>query len=147
MDLVIRKACEEDIDSIMEIELESFTTPWSREAFLKEINENKLAYYLVAIINNQIVGYAGMWLIVDESHITNVGVKRKYRGVGAGSKLLEGLIQICKIKEIGNMTLEVRKSNDVAKNLYEKYGFLEYGIRPRYYEDTGEDALIMWKKI
>lgn len=147
MDVVIRKACEEDIDSIMEIELESFTTPWSREAFLKEINENKLAYYLVAIINNQIVGYAGMWLIVDESHITNVGVKSKYRGVGAGSKLLEGLIQICKIKEIENMTLEVRKSNDVAKNLYEKYGFLEYGIRPKYYEDTGEDALIMWKKI
>lgn len=147
MDIIIRKACEEDIDSIMEIEVESFTSPWSREAFLKEINENKLAYYLIAKIGREIVGYAGMWLILDEAHITNIGVKNKYRGLGAGNSLLEGLVQVCKIKEIEAMTLEVRKSNDIAKNLYKKFGFLEYGIRPRYYEDTGEDAIIMWKKI
>ncbi len=145
MDLLIRGIVEDDIDEIVEIEKECFPTPWSRDAFLTEIRENKLAKYLVVEIDGEVAGYGGMWLILNEGHITNIAVREKYRGLGIGNRILEGLIYYCASKNIQNMTLEVRKSNIVAQNLYKKYKFVEYGVRPRYYADNNEDALIMWR--
>lgn len=136
-----------DLDQIMVIELESFTTPWTKESFRVEIQENGLAKYFIAEIDGKVVGYGGIWLILDEGHITNVAVGKDYRGLGVGNKLVEALILYCKEKKITNMTLEVRESNLVAQNLYKKYGFLEYGIRPNYYADDHEDAVIMWKVV
>ena len=138
---------ESDLDSIMDIESQAFSPPWSRKAFLLEITNNLLAKYIVAEIDGHIVGYGGVWIIVDEGHITNIAVGQKYRGKGIGSKLLEGLIQICRDRNVTAMTLEVRESNKVAQNLYKKYGFKEYGTRKGYYQDNNEDAIIMWKEI
>ncbi|NMM65388.1 ribosomal protein S18-alanine N-acetyltransferase [Clostridium sp. P21] len=135
---------QEHIDSVLTIDSLSFPTPWSRSSFENEVTTNKFARYVVAKKENVIIGYAGMWLILDEGHITNIAVHPEYRGIGAGNLLLEALIEICRIECAHNMTLEVRKSNIVAQNLYKKYGFLEEGLRKGYYADNKEDALIMW---
>ena len=145
MDIVIRKMVEDDIDEIIEIEKECFPRPWSRDAFLTEIRENNLAVYLVAELDGRVVGYGGMWLVLNEGHITNIAVKKDYRGFGVGDNILQSLIYYCASKNVHNMTLEVRKSNIIAQNLYKKYKFVEFGLRPRYYSDNNEDALIMWR--
>jgi ribosomal-protein-alanine N-acetyltransferase len=92
----------------------------------------------------QIVGYGGLWLNVDEGHITTIAVAPEYRGRGIGELLLNGLIDQALALNTDMMTLEVRVSNIVAQQLYLKYGFRASGTRPRYYTDNGEDALIMW---
>ncbi|MDR7869416.1 MAG: ribosomal protein S18-alanine N-acetyltransferase [Tissierellaceae bacterium] len=145
MDINIRGIVEDDIDQIVEIEKECFPTPWSKDAFLTEVRENKLAKYVVVEIDGKVVGYGGMWLILNEGHITNIAVKNEYRGLGIGNRIMESLIYYCTSKNIQSMTLEVRKSNIVAQNLYKKYKFVEYGVRPRYYADNNEDAIIMWR--
>lgn len=147
MKIAIRRMEKEDLDRIMEIEIEAFTTPWPKNSFLLEITKNQLARYIVAEIEGLVVGYGGIWLVLDEGHITNIAVDKKYRGLGVGKKLIEGLIDLCKDGGITAMTLEVRKSNIIAQNLYKSYGFVEAGIRPNYYADDNEDAIIMWKKI
>jgi len=146
-EVVLRQMTLEDVDGVLAIEKASFTTPWSRGAFIKEVTENKLAYYTVAELEGEIAGYAGVWLIVDEGHITNIAVAPKYRGRNLGKKILEKLIQELKNRKILRVTLEVRASNDVAINLYKSYGFIVLGRRPGYYTDNGEDALIMWKDL
>ncbi len=147
MDVILREMVIEDLDDIMEIEKYAFTTPWSRKAFEQEIVENLLAKYIVAEMDGRVVGYAGIWLIIDEGHITNIAVAKDSRGQGIGKYLMMGLIEFCRKSKINNMTLEVRKSNIVAQNLYKKYGFMDCGIRPNYYADDHEDAVIMWKTI
>lgn len=147
MDITIRRMEEEDLDRIMEIEKDAFTTPWAKESFLLEITKNQLARYIVAEMDNLVVGYGGIWLILDEGHITNIAVDSKYRKIGAGKAIVEGLIYLCTKERIAAMTLEVRESNIAAQNLYKKYGFVESGIRPKYYQDDNEDAIIMWKKL
>ncbi|WP_353093029.1 ribosomal protein S18-alanine N-acetyltransferase [Tissierella praeacuta] len=147
MDIIIRKMEEKDLDRIMEIEKDAFTTPWSKEAFLLEITKNQLARYMVAEVDNIVVGYGGIWLILDEGHITNIAVESKYRKIGAGKAIVEALIYLCEEQRISAMTLEVRESNIVAQSLYKKYDFVESGIRPNYYADDNEDAIIMWKKL
>lgn len=147
MDILVRKMEEKDLDRIMEIEQDCFTTPWSREAFLLEITKNELARYIVAETDGIVAGYGGIWMIVGEGHITNIGVESKYRRLGVGNKILEGLIEASRDTEVMSMTLEVRESNIAAQNLYKKYGFVDYGKRPNYYSDDNEDAIIMWKKF
>ncbi len=147
MDISIRKMEEKDLERIMEIENQAFTTPWPKEAFLLEITKNQLARYLVAEVENMVVGYGGIWLILDEGHVTNIAVDSRYREKGIGKKLVEGLISLCSEEKIMAMTLEVRASNIAAQNLYKKYGFTESGIRPNYYADDKEDAIIMWKSL
>jgi len=145
--VLIKPMSEEDIDGVLNIEEKSFTTPWSREAFIMEVKKNNLAKYVVAEANGRIVGYGGMWLIIDEGHITNIAVDPEYRGKGIGNLILDGLVNICKEKGIERITLEVRRSNTVAQGLYRKYGFDDCGIRPGYYTDNKEDAVIMWKEM
>ena len=145
MGIIIRDMEEKDIEEILKIEKQSFATPWSRDAFLIELNENKLSRYVIAEVDGRIIGYGGIWLILNEGHITNIAVLKDHRGKGIGNKILEGLIWYCIKENIDSMTLEVRKSNIVAQNLYRKYGFIDSGIRPNYYTDDKEDAIIMWR--
>lgn len=135
----------EDIDEVVEIENTCFHIPWTKKTFEKELTENEIAIYIVAKQNNKTVGYAGMWHIVDEGHINNIAVLPENRNCGIGSELIQNLIQIAKSKDIKAITLEVRIGNLTAQKLYTKFGFKVEGIRKRYYTDTGEDAIIMWK--
>lgn len=134
-----------NIDDVIVIENLSFKTPWTYDAFLAELTENKCARYKVLMIGNKVVAYGGMWILLDEAHITNIAVHPEYRGIGLGNAILEQLIIEAKQNNISAMTLEVRMSNTTAINLYKKYGFIEEAVRKKYYQDTGEDAIIMWK--
>lgn len=144
--IVIEKMTIDDIDNVLEVEKDSFSVPWSRESFLREIIENKnIALYLVAKIENKAVGYIGVWRILDEGHITNVAVHSDYRNMGIGGMLVSKLLSLCKeIDGISSFTLEVRKSNLIAQKLYRKFGFNDAGVRKGYYQDNNEDAIIMW---
>lgn len=144
--VIVIKMSIEHLDDVMTVENASFRIPWSREAFTEEINHNPAARYYVVEVNKHIVGYAGLWKVLDEGHITNIAVHPEFRGQGIGSLLLEALLYLAKQEEIVSMTLEVRKSNLVAQGLYTKYGFSKEGIRKAYYADNKEDAVIMWKR-
>ncbi|EIW19972.1 MULTISPECIES: ribosomal protein S18-alanine N-acetyltransferase [Pelosinus] len=141
--MMVRRMNTLDIDGVLAVEQQSFTTPWSREGFVNEMN-NELSYYLVMVEAGKIIGYAGMWLIVDEAHVTNVAVLPAYRGKKLGEKLMSALLEHAKNRGAVRMTLEVRASNTVAQGLYSKFGFTSQGRRRNYYTDTKEDALIMW---
>lgn len=143
----IRKMELKDIGQVLFIEKVSFATPWSNDAFEKELRENKLARYIVAEIDKKVVGYGGIWLILDEGHITNIAVHNDYRGYGIGHRLVDGLVDVCYELNIARMTLEVREFNTPARNLYNNHGFIDMGKRPGYYADNNEDAIIMWKEL
>lgn len=137
----------DDLEYVLEIEQNSFSIPWSRESFISELTKNKLAKYIVARIDNVIVGYAGIWQILDEGHITNIAVCMEQRRKKIGSKMVEGLINLANNIGINSLTLEVRESNISAQALYKKFGFEISGVRKKYYSDNGENALIMWKVV
>lgn len=141
----ICKACKDDVDSIFLISTLSFPVSWSRDSIKQEVTQNPNAFYLTAKINNIVIGYGGIWKICDEAHLMNIAVHPEYRGIGTGEKILEALIDLCKIKNMNDMTLEVRFSNIPAQNLYKKFGFIQEGMRKHYYSNNNEDALIMWK--
>ena len=143
MEFEIRPMRMEDIDDIMEVEHHSFTIPWSRASFVQELTENKCARYLVLSDGGKVWGYAGMWLVLDEGHITNVAIHPDKRGLGLGERLMRALVQLAADTGLDWMTLEVRRSNITAQNLYHKVGFIDVGYRKRYYSDNQEDALIM----
>jgi ribosomal-protein-alanine N-acetyltransferase len=131
------------IDRVYEIELDCFSTPWSRKSFRDEL-ANPTALYLIAVDGEEVLGYAGMWHVINEGHITNVAVRHGNRRQGVGEKLIRGLVGLALKKEMIGLTLEVSMSNAGAQKLYSKLGFKPEGIRKRYY-DTGDDAIIMWK--
>ncbi|MBA2876957.1 ribosomal protein S18-alanine N-acetyltransferase [Thermaerobacillus caldiproteolyticus] len=136
-----------DIDEVVYVEKASFTLPWSREAFYNELVHNQYAKYIVMEYNHRIIGYCGMWVVIDEAHITNVAVLPEYRGKKLGEALMRKVMETAKQLGAAIMTLEVRVSNHVAQSLYRKLGFLNGGIRKRYYPDNQEDALVMWVNL
>lgn len=142
-DITICLMTLEDVDAVHAIEEEAFPTPWSHEAFVKEVTENKCARYLVLREDNVCVAYAGMWLILDEGHITNIAVRADKRGQGYGEAVTSALIQLAADSGLSFLTLECRRSNVAAQSLYHKLGFKDVGFRKRYYENN-EDALIMY---
>jgi len=142
----IRKMTKWDLEEVMDIEHRCFSIPWSKEAFLLEVEQNRFARYMVAELEGKVVGYGGMWMILDEAHITNIAIHPDYRGRGYGNKIVGALVESANKEGISRMTLEVRRSNKAALNLYKKYGFAPQGIRPRYYQDNNEDAIIMWRE-
>ncbi len=144
--LVIRDMNINDVDGVFEVEKNCFEHYWSKGEFEKEI-KNNVARYLVAEIDDKIVGYVGIWFIAGEGHITNVAVHSDYRGLKIGDKLINQLVSKCIENKIFAITLEVRVSNKVAQNLYKKYGFKLAGIRKEYYSDNKEDAMIMWSQL
>ena len=140
---VIRRMNREDLDAVTAIEEATFAIPWSRESFRQELERNVAARYLVAETEGRVVGYAGAWVILDESHITNIAVLEAYRGRGIGKRLTQALLQYLSNLGACYATLEVRVSNERAQNLYKGLGFVSVGKRKRYYEDNGEDAFLM----
>ncbi len=146
-DVLIRPMTIKDIDQVRVIERLSFTNPWSQKAFEDELQANDFAHYFVAVKDEKIVGYAGMWLILDEAHVTNIAVLPSCRGQGIGEKLTLQLIFEAVKRGADKITLEVRVSNLPAQRLYKKLGFSKMGIRKGYYTDNNEDAIIMWKTI
>jgi len=133
----------EDVDSVHQIEVKCFAIPWSRQSFMQEVTENACARYLVIKEDGRAVGYAGMWLVLNEAHITNIAVDPEKRGLGYGEMVTRALVQLAADSGMTWMTLECRRSNVVAQNLYHKIGFIDVGFRKRYYADNNEDALIM----
>ena len=133
----------DDLPAVQSIEQASFTTPWPAHAYRNELETNRLAQYLVVRAGSEVVGYAGVWLMVDEAHITTFAVHPSWRRRRVGERLLLSVIDVAVARGAREATLEVRLSNMPARRLYEKYGFRPVGIRPRYYSDNGEDALIM----
>jgi len=133
----------DDLPAVHEIEKQSFTTPWPPHAYRSELESNDLAQYVSAWLGGRIVAYAGMWLVVDEAHITTFAVDPAWRRRRIGDRLLMALLDLAVARGARDATLEVRVSNLAARRLYEKFGFRPLGIRPRYYTDDGEDALVM----
>ena len=131
-----------DVDAVCAIEAATFARPWSRASIENELT-NSCARYVVLRRGGETVGYAGMWLVIDEAHVTNVAIRKDLRGQGLGEKLMRALIQLAADSGMIWMTLEVRRSNAAAQGLYRKLGFVDVGWRKRYYEDNGEDALLM----
>jgi ribosomal-protein-alanine N-acetyltransferase len=132
-----------DIPAVHEIERASFPLPWPPYAFRQELESNRMAHYLVVRADEQVVAYAGLWLMVDEAHVTTFAVLPAWRRQGVGGRLLCELLELADDLGASVATLEVRLSNDAARKLYQRFGFRPVGVRPRYYSDNGEDALIM----
>jgi ribosomal-protein-alanine N-acetyltransferase len=135
----------EHLDQVLVIEEASYSAPWSYYAFAYELLNNNMAHYIVALSGQTVVGYCGMWLILDESHITNVAVHPDYRRENIGKSLMLEMIRLAAKNGAAGMTLEVRPTNTAARRLYELLGFVEKGRRKKYYTDNNEDAIIMWK--
>lgn len=143
-EVTFRKMTVEDIDAVYEIEHASFSLPWTKEAFFYEMMDNQHAYYVLAETEDGIVGFCGLWIIMDECHVTNIAIRPDQRGKKMGEKLMRAAIETAKDNGAKAMTLEARVSNTPARNLYEKLGFKNGGIRKSYYSDNFEDAIVMW---
>ena len=158
-EMIVADMALSHIDEIYEIETRCFAIPWSKNELRRELS-NKHAIYKVALIEGpsnspsgealakealKVVGYAGLWHIVNEGQITNIAVDIPYRRRGIGSKLIEALTGCATELKMMGLTLEVRESDIGAQTLYKNHGFKPEGKRRRYYADNGEDAIIMWK--
>jgi ribosomal-protein-alanine N-acetyltransferase len=141
--IVVDRMKVEDLPGVHEIERASFSTPWPAHAYRHELENNRLAHYIVARCGDEIAGFAGMWLLVDEAHVTTFATRPEWRRHGIGERLLLALLDLAAARGAHEATLEVRPSNLPARRLYEKYGFKNVGTRTRYYSDNNEDALIM----
>ena len=135
---------QEDISVVIDIESVSFSTSWPANAFSNEISENKLAHYYVGRADGKIVAYGGIWVILEDSHITTIAVHPDYRGRGLGEQMLVHLLDEAMARGASWITLEVRESNDIAQRLYRKYGFTNVSVRRAYYSDNNENAVVMW---
>lgn len=140
---LIRPMTADDLDAVCHIEEVSFPIPWSRDAFEKEVTENRLAHYFVAVAGDAVIGYAGMWLIWDGADVTNVAVLPEYQGYGIGTALVQKMADTVKESGAETLMLEVRRSNERAQHVYKNLGFTVCGERKGYYEDNREDAILM----
>jgi ribosomal-protein-alanine N-acetyltransferase len=146
LEILLREMQAADISEVMEIERISFTTPWSENAFLKEIHK---LYSLtkVAVLGDKVIGYICANYIMDEGHIMNLAVHHNFRRRGIGTKLLEKVLNELKENECRYIYLEVRFSNVRARNFYKRFGFRVAGIRRNYYTSPIEDAALMMRKL
>ncbi|MFP3324163.1 ribosomal protein S18-alanine N-acetyltransferase [Planococcus sp. SIMBA_160] len=142
--LKFRKMTIRDVDVVYEIEKNSFTLAWTKEAFEQEMLKNEFAYYVLAETEEGVIGYCGMWLVMDEAHITNIAISPQQHGNKFGEALMKEAMDQAKARGAKLMTLEARVSNIAALNLYKKLGFQNGGIRKGYYTDNQEDAIVMW---
>lgn len=145
--ITFRLAKIEDIHKLYTIESRSFSSPWPEEAFYNDIAHNRFASYVFIEVDGTQAGYCGVWIILDEAHVTNIAILPEFRGRKLGEKLLFKMMSLAKEAGAKTMTLEVRVSNHVAKSLYKKLGFQEGGIRRGYYTDNREDAQVMWVNL
>lgn len=142
-ELTFRSMTRKDIPFIAHMERICFKTPWSEKSLRDELRNN-IAVYVVAETEGSIVAYGGMWIMFDEAHVTNIAVHPDYRRRGIGRMAMKEMMARAIERGAKQMTLEVRVSNEAARDMYYSLGFEESGRRKGYYEDTGEDALILW---
>lgn len=145
-ELKLIKMTTEHLKRVHELEILCFDDPWSLEAFKAELT-NQLATYHLLEEGEAILGYCGIWKVVDEGHITNLCIDPSRQGEGLGKAMMALVMDWAKSLNICRLTLEVRVSNKKAIQMYEKLGFISAGIRKAYYEDNGEDANIMWLEL
>ncbi|HRR41632.1 MAG TPA: ribosomal protein S18-alanine N-acetyltransferase [Syntrophales bacterium] len=145
--VTLREMEEGDLDQVMAIETVSFRTPWTVNMFKSELRariSRNLVVLAGACGRQEIAGYVSFWVFADESHLNSLAVRDDFRRRGVASKLLEAMVERSKKEGALRGTLEVRESNQAAIALYERYGYVVAGRRRNYYDDTKEDALIMW---
>lgn len=135
------------LKDILETERLSFALPWSEKMFEGEI-ENENAHYFAAVDElGKAVGYGGFWSVCGDGQITNIAVHPAYRKKHIAENILKTIIKTAEKLKTESLTLEVRFSNEAARNLYKKFGFTDVGIRKKYYRDNDEDAYLMLKEI
>lgn len=148
--IFIGKMTGADLPEIMKIERASFPAPWSEALFRQEL-EFALSRSLVAKSKGkpggETIGYITYWIVFDEIHVNNLAVRPDLRRKGIASRLVGSALDQAIAEGANRCTLEVRVSNEAAKRLYEKFGFTVHGVRPRYYAESGEDALVMWADL
>lgn len=138
---------ESNLDDVLAIEAASFSNPWTRDMFLRELANAGVSYgYVLQGPNGQASAFCTIWVVVDEIHINNLAVDPAWRGQGLGQALLEFILRLWADRGAERATLEVRRSNETAIKLYAKLGFSVAGIRRDYYTDPAEDALILWRE-
>lgn len=144
--LTIRKMIPDDVPFIFEIEQKAFPSgSWSLDAFYHELEKNEFAHYFTMIQDDKIIGYLGMWIVIDQAQITTVAIDETLRGNGYGKLLLEYVMNYARITS-EMMSLEVREENLAARRLYESLGFTYGGVRRDYY-GPNQDAKVMWVKL
>ncbi len=141
--LAVHLMTARDVPEVLAVEQDAFTTRWPPTAFEREITQNQMARYVVLREDGRLVGFAGLWLMVDQAHVVTVAVTPEAQGRGYGRLLVYGLLQLAQREGMASATLEVRVSNEAARALYREHGFYEVGVRKRYYSDNHEDAVIM----
>lgn len=146
-DVRFRYMTVDDIQAVLKVEHASFSLPWTEAAFYNEIISNRFATYILAELAEEVIGYCGVWVIIDEAHITNVALLPEYRGRKIGESLMRTGMSYARMRGARKMSLEVRVSNEPAQKMYRKLGFKPGGIRKNYYSDNHEDALVMWVKL
>ena len=144
---VIRQMVADDITAVMEVDKASFSSPWTEEIFHLELDKNENAHYYVMILDDKIIGYAGMWVVIDDAQITNIAVLPEHRGHKLGETLFNFLCQKAILMGVSQLSLEVRVSNVIAQKMYRKFGLVPGGIRKNYYSDNREDAIVMWVNL
>ena len=133
---------EKYLDSLCELEQICFSIPWTKGMFEEEIKSN-MTHYILCVEDKKVIGYAGLWKVIDEGQITNVAVHPDYRRQGIAVKMLLKLVNDTKPLGICKYTLEVREGNINAISLYKKIGFVQNGLRKEYYADNKENAVLM----
>jgi len=145
--ITIESLSVNDLDAVLEIETQSFTSPWTREMYLAELENVGVSFCKLARDEQGVVvGFCSFWRVVDELHINNLAVLPAYRRRGIGTSLLVSVLREGARLGARRATLEVRRSNEVARLLYERFGFTVAGVRPAYYTKPVEDALILWRE-
>lgn len=139
----VRIAKSSDLDDIYELDVQTFAMPWSKEALSYDILENDNAFLIVAEYEGEFAGYADIWTVLDEADLNSIAVRVDFRRKGIGDAIMLAMTEMLSANGVATINLEVRVSNMPAIKLYKKYGFNECGVRPGYYLDNGEDALIM----
>ena len=139
----VRIAKSSDLDDIYELDVQTFAMPWSKEALSYDILENDNAFVIVAEYEGEFAGYADIWTVLDEADLNSIAVRVDFRRKGIGDAIILAMTEMLSANGVATINLEVRVSNMPAIKLYKKYGFNECGVRPGYYLDNGEDALIM----
>jgi [ribosomal protein S18]-alanine N-acetyltransferase len=136
----------EDLGGLLAVEQASFLNPWTRDMYLAELQNPSVSHLLVAKNpSGGVVGFCGFWCVLDELHINNLAVLPEYRRQGIASKILGRVFAEGRRAGAARATLEVRRSNDVARRLYERFGFAVAGVRRGYYRQPDEDALVLWR--
>ena len=143
---MIQRMEVDDLNRILDLELLCFSSPWSKDDFLYELNENPFGYYVVLRVEDKILAYLGLWMDEERAQITTIGVDPEHRGKGYAKTLMEHMLEVCSSKGVKIYSLEVRVSNQAAISLYQRFGFIQVGLRKAYYQDNHEDAYLMIKE-